>query len=470
MFNRDMQYRCDIIRGKAQKELDNLLPAYSAIVAELCPTEKEYFYAEFENRLSQFFYGNDFKNLSNASKKTVRNHMTEIAGKLFGLYYINNGNIYESESSIKLRGDSDQPAFFKNLCLNFQFPNGMQKINTVIQRIRDKIKFKPFHFIIKLLFLAEKSKVLLNKDDVGYYVLNSKQVLQGLVEPNEVLDAILKNRDLNIFKKVPGGSKNTQHIREQLNLLALANMMFVDEQHVTLNSAEDRLIKLFIDELDKPLRFDIYKYDLSSKEEQRIMYSDWSEYYAKIAAVNYEILSTAIQAMHQPKILKPENKFESAEQKKAFKAELGDAGEKYVYELEKKRVAETHPKLKNKVVLLGRIKGLGYDISSVEAGENRNKPEFCRFIEVKSTKRVTEPDKSNKSKTDCINLTRKEWIAAQQYGDAYNIYRVYFTRNSTVVWKINNPYAKAEKKQITIIETNYAIIFNPDNIDQEYRP
>ena len=45
--------------------------------------------------------------------------------------------------------------------------------------------------------------------------------------------------------------------------------------------------------------------------------------------------------------------------------------------------------MKNKVLLLGKQRGLGYDISSVEANENREEPEFARFVEVKSTKRVT---------------------------------------------------------------------------------
>jgi len=39
VFNPDIQYRCTIIRGKAQKELDNLLPAYANIVSEICLTK-----------------------------------------------------------------------------------------------------------------------------------------------------------------------------------------------------------------------------------------------------------------------------------------------------------------------------------------------------------------------------------------------------------------------------------------------
>ena len=121
MFNPDIQYRCTIIRGKAQKELDNLLLAYATIVAEICPCTKEVFDQEFNERLSQIIYNNDFENLGENNKKTIRNHITEVAGKLFGLFYFDEQYVYESPSNERLLIDNDQPAFFKNLCLNFQF-------------------------------------------------------------------------------------------------------------------------------------------------------------------------------------------------------------------------------------------------------------------------------------------------------------------------------------------------------------
>ena len=59
------------------------------------------------------------------------------------MYFEMDGIIYISERTNKFLDDNDQPAFFKNLCLNFQFPNGTQKIQTVEERINDGIKFKP---------------------------------------------------------------------------------------------------------------------------------------------------------------------------------------------------------------------------------------------------------------------------------------------------------------------------------------
>jgi hypothetical protein len=246
MFNPDIQYRCTIIRGKAQKELDNLLPAYANIIVEICPCTKEDFDIRFNDELSKIIYQSTFDKLNDKKKKTIRNHITEIAGKLFGLYYLNSGFIYDTESNKKLLEDNDQPAFFKNLCLNFQFPNGTQKIQTIIERIENNIKFKPFHFVLALVSLAKQKNTILTKDEIGYYVLNSKQVLQGLINIEEVLKEILKDRSNNTSKKLKVTSFNTQHIREQLNLLELANLILIEENLIILNQAEIKTIDFFI--------------------------------------------------------------------------------------------------------------------------------------------------------------------------------------------------------------------------------
>lgn len=463
MFNPDIQYRCTIIRGKAQKELDNLLPAYATIVAEICPCSKEVFDQEFNDRLSQIIYNDDFENLGENNQKTIRNHITEVAGKLFGLYYFDEHYVYESPSNEKLLNDNDQPAFFKNLCLNFQFPNGTQKIQTIEERINDGIKFKPFHFVLALLFLAQNNGIILTKDEIGYYVLNAKQVLQGTVSAQEVLGIILNDRAENTVKKLEAGSFHTQHIREQLNLLALANLIIIDGNNLIINKAEKEIIDVFISELAKPLQFDIFKYDLNNDDEKKRMYSDWSAYFGKIAVQNPEILSTSIEALQREEIEKPK-----VPQKGTDQTILGDEGEDFVFDLEKKRVNATHPRLVNKVLLLGKQRGLGYDISSVEADENREEPEFARFVEVKSTKRITEPDLDDNSWTDTFNLTRKEWIAAKQYRSAYNIYRVYFTPNAAIVRKINDPFGKNDSGIITVLPTLYRMDFGSESIDKQY--
>lgn len=463
MFNPEIQYRCTIIRGKAQKELDNLLPAYANIVGEICPCTKSEFNFEFNNQLSKIIYGSNYNELEENNQKTIRNHITEIAGKLFGLYYSDEQYVYESPSNAKLLTDNDQPAFFKNLCLNFQFPNGTQKIQTIEERLKDHIKFKPFHFILSLLSYAEKRGAILTKDEIAYYVLNAKQVLQGVVSVDKVLEVILRDRASNRIYKLESGSFHNQHIREQFNLLALANLILIEDKVLRLNNAEDRIIDIFIKELSKPLQFDILRYDLNNENEKTQMYYDWSVYFGKIAISEPEILSTSVKALQRVEIEKTQ-----AVQKGNAQTILGDEGEYFVFNLEKTRVNTSHPRLVNKVLLLGKQRGLGYDISSIEANENHKDPEFARFIEVKSTKRITEPDLNDNSWIDTINLTRKEWIAAKQYREAYNIYRVYFTPNATIVRKINNPYDKNENEIISVLPTIYRMDFGANSIDKQY--
>ncbi len=195
------------------------------------------------------------------------------------------------------------------------------------------------------------------------------------------------------------------------------------------------------------------------------MYEDWSKYFGKVNVSDYNLLSTSIEALQQNE----EDEVPKKDKKKGIDHTiLGDEGEEYVYNIEKERVSAFNPRLTNKVIMLGKQRGIGYDISSVEANENIKDPEFARFIEVKSTKRTTVPSLDDKGWVDTINLTRKEWVAAKQYKTAYNIYRVYFTPNETIIRKINNPFDKNEKGIISVLPTMYRMDFFSKSIDKQY--
>ena len=216
MYNHEKQYRCTIIRGKSQKEMDDLLPAYAKVIAEICPCVAEEFPELFNNAFKQFLPELD------RIKKTLDNHRTEISGKLFGLYYFaEDGMVYASERTLKFLEDNDQPALFKDICFKMQFPNGTQKSQTLLERVADGIKIRPNAFILKLLTIAKTAKVDVTKKDIGYYVLNSLDVLQGNASPYEVLEAISEDKKHGIERNivVPGkaNSYNYQHINEQLN-------------------------------------------------------------------------------------------------------------------------------------------------------------------------------------------------------------------------------------------------------------
>ena len=77
-YDSERQFRATIIRGKAKSDLDNLLPAYANIIFEICPCAAENFIIGFNDKMGKF--------LCESTKKTLDNHRTEIAGKLFGMY------------------------------------------------------------------------------------------------------------------------------------------------------------------------------------------------------------------------------------------------------------------------------------------------------------------------------------------------------------------------------------------------
>lgn len=466
MYNPENQYRCTIIRGKSQTEMEDLLPLYANIVHKYCPcTETTFRLSAYSDLSYALFHVRSFNELSGNNQKTVKNHFTEIMGVLLGLFYpkydadTDETYIYESESCRFLIGNSDYPTFFKNLCLNFQFPNGEKKATAVKEEIELGIRLKPFCFVIKLLYIAQNNKQILSKQEIGYYALNNLDVLKGGVDAQEVYDRIMSDRKNGIKRSKLSGSNEWQHIKEQFNLLELANLIEHDNERVWLNHEEANAIALFIKDLWRPY-FDVTAFNLSTIDGRKLLIQDWKEYNGRF---NVELLST------ETAVLPIHKREELTSGKTAIKSttDLGDEGEAFVFKLEQERVRSFRERLVNKVLLLGKTKGLGYDISSIEANENPENPEFARYIEVKTTKRTTRPS-FNQTWVDSLNITRKEWIAAQQFGAAYNIYRVYFTKNEVYVVRIHNPFALSQGGKIEVVPTIYQMDFGSDVIQQRF--
>ena len=150
-FNPDLQYRCTIIRGKSISRMDDYLPIYAEILNEICPIPAKQFDETFDKKLSRYIKDDD---------KTIRNHRTENADKLLGMYFEKDGIIYISERTKKFLEDNDQPAFFKSVCYKFQQPNGSQKIQTTTrEKIENGISFKNSHFFCAINISAAKISI-----------------------------------------------------------------------------------------------------------------------------------------------------------------------------------------------------------------------------------------------------------------------------------------------------------------------
>ena len=294
-------------------------------------------------------------------------------------------------------------------------------------------------------------------------MLNSLDVLQGVAIPEEVVDAIKKDREaggsLKIEVEGKASSYNYQHINEQINYLELANLVYTNTLgEIWINHNEQATINLFAEQWNKKPLFDVYSYDLETLEGRKKFELDWTYYFGQLSDKSSEFITTASALGSIPE----------QQIKKTYGGqttiEIGDEGETYVFEYEKNRVANFNIRLVNRVLSLGKTKGLGYDIQSVVA-EPGDKSDFAKYIEVKSTKRVTEPNITDAIWTDTLNITRNEWIAAQQHGEFYCIYRVYFIRGRILMYVLNNINQKYMDKKIDVVPMIYRINFGKDAVD-----
>jgi len=467
MYDHSKQFRCTIIRGKSQSEMDDLLPAYAKVISEICPCQTTDFPEKFNDEFQRFLPE------SKRVKKTLDNHRTEISGKLFGMYYkANDGNVYASQRTLKYLEDNDQPAFFKDICYKMQFPNGMDKLDTLMQKVDRNICIRQNSYIIKLLTLAEKNKISISIKDIGYYVLNSLDVLQLNATPEEVIDQIIKDRKNNIIREIVAYDENgnrkassytMQHIKEQLNYLELANLIRQYDGYVMLNKKESATIEIFAKHYNDNPIFNVYLYDLSTVDKRKEFQAEW-DYYFSTLSNEAENFSTDISSLISEEVPAKEKTKEDSNEGGKNLVQFGDAGESIVYEYEKHRVAKYNKRLTNKVIAFGKTKGVGFDIQSIVAKKGPT-AEFCKYIEVKSTKRFTSPDPQNSLWIDTLNITRNEWVAAQQHKEYYSIYRVYFTKDGIKMFILDNIYKKEQENKITVIPVNYRCEFSNDSID-----
>ena len=295
MYDHTKQYRCEIIRGKSISQIDYLLPAYASVLNSICPCSHRDFETLFNDGFAEYLP------VAERKKKTFDNHRTEVSGKLFGMYYYaNDGKVYISQRTRKYLKDNNISAFFKDMCYKMQFPNGMQKTKpTVVGKVKDGVRLRPNAFVLKVLLVAEEEGLEITQKAIAYYVLNSLDVLQGKATPYEVLEAIRNDQRDGIIRLISCKDKNGeekaysyryQHIREQLNYLELADLIWFSEcsfdrqdKRVNIKMANIATVELFASEWNIPPAFDVYSYDLSDADVRKEFQFDWDLYYSELS-------------------------------------------------------------------------------------------------------------------------------------------------------------------------------------------
>ena len=449
------QYRCDIVRSRSIRLTDDLVPAYANIINGLCPCSEIDFIKGFNTQLKAYL----LKLGSAVDTKALNNHRTETAKTLFGMYYIDGrGMVQASERTRQYLIDRDQPAFFKDICYKLQFPNGMTKPQTVLKRYADGISVFPCRFLIEVMQRAENKGILLTIQDIGYYVLNSKDALSGKSSPSEVANCILKERKRKISRSIDSGSFNWQHITGIITYLEYANLIIKskgrnkDSTTVRLNNLESSAINIFVSNRKKPLEFKIKNYieskDGSVKLSKKFQ-SDWDKYNSELSD-KYGEFYTSPAALGISTVTVP------AKPAVSYTAAIGAAGEKYVFDYEVDRVSKINAGYGSLVKDRTNERGIGFDIESVCAkGAN---PSDKIYIEVKTTSRVTPP--SATSSQDMVNMTHNEWEAACKYLDKFYLYRVYLVKGKVLLYIIERLKEKSDLKLIDIVAPSYQVKFD----------
>ena len=444
------QFRCAIIRGKAQAELDNLLPYYASIISEICPTSKENF-DEFFNQKLATLLGEE------TTKKTLDNHRTEIAGKLFGMYYIDAEKVVHiSERTLKLSEDNDQPAFFKDLCLKMQFPSGMNANYTVFDQIDHQINIRQLCFLIAVLKLCNDLEIFLNVKQIGYYVLNSKSVLTRQATPEEVVTQIQIDLASDIYREIPNPNNKAssylyQHIKEQLTILQLANIITLSSTFYLINLNEIEFIDFMANLAITPPIFDFYSFEnLDQTENYKALQVEWDFFISRISDIRPELLNSNVSEILTSGLSHIPNIDQSITRNFANTKDLGDAGEAFVFEYEKNLLKPYS--LEHKVQNKAHLRGIGFDIESFSYEDTLEK-----YIEVKATRRTT-PMPENFAE-DIINVTKNEWIAAEQHQDKFYVYRVIFHNSGVQLFRIQNPFKHYSDGTISAIPLTYRLSF-----------
>lgn len=430
-MNKEKYFRCAfIVRGRGQDKIDELLPVWASIVSK----HNTLIEAEFNRRVDVELV----RLAGGVTEKTAANYRTETLGKILGLYYTTtDGKVFASKRAERLLATGDQFQFFKDLVCKMQVPSGISKNAKTF--IENKICFMPAAFILLCLKEAETTGLgFLLKQEVFWYILSNVDVLRGQLTPKEIVKEIKAGREKWKYKKYLEGSKETQHANEMINLLKYANLIKITGKNgaISLNNNEKEDSYKIIKYAEPGLGFQSYDYTLCNPGDFKKFEQDWEKYFSLPCFSDIKTFQTNLERNFGKVEIEPFDDDEDAG--KTFDVstkEIGDTGERYVFNCERKIVRSKLPQEYRRVHLLSYIKGIGFDVQSVRVDNGPEKDDYI-YIEVKTTPRATKPI----NLCHLASLTENEYKAARQHGDNYFVYKVYLTPEGTFVFKLQNPF------------------------------
>lgn len=444
-------FRLHFERSRFNRRLEDMLLVLASKIINLGMLEKE----QFDDLLEKIIRESSLKKLT---EKTIRNQRTEMI-RLFGLVKYVDGLAVPGNRLILLAQSQDTPRFFKSFCKQFQFPGGFLKPDKISSMVIAGVKFKPAQYILRLMMVAESKygEFGINAAEAAHFIFNDKRVTVEKEEPLNVIERIREIRNKGI--KTDGTSDVIRYARDFLNYMVEANLMFEFKGIYTINNREKRAIhsilrdKEFFDEYSRVIKKD----GTWDKDEFKDVDLKWAEWFAdEIEDKNLETPTAALvkdDANYPEQWKKIREILEQKDSKTRGGAlkEIGDEGEKIVYEYEKEIVGITRKDLKHLVMLVSGKTSLGYDIISVQANEGRRK----KYIEVKTTKKNYEPEVEIP-----FTISINEWSVAEQHRDDYFIYRVIITKQGVSIFSIQNPVLQDKEGNLMAEPIGFKVVYS----------
>ena len=444
-------FRLHHIRPRFKNDIERILLMVSSAVAEMPIQQKEQFDKSL-NKIIKGFPGNVVR-----TDKTINNWRTEISA-LFSLILYNLDNETEGPSEIakRMAKNQDLVEFFKLFCYSFQYPGGHLKSQETKKLIERGIKFKPAHYILKLLYQANKGVETpfgINKAEVTHCIFNDTRVTVENKDVKETIDLIKSNREQGFDYDWKGDV--IRYAGDIMDYLYYANLLKKHGANYYLNPVEMGAIITFV---EKDPWFNLYDkfYGKSvTNEELREAQNKWFYYVSNLSVkANFETDVLAFMGIDKNNYLEIEKKataiaiteFKNKITDKILKTkEIGDAGENLAIGHECMRLKNGgREDLIGKVVYLPNYLKMGYDIRSFELDSD------LRLIEVKTT--ISNTDIDFKS----FHMTENEWNIASSMGEKNYVYRMVISRSSVKLFIIRNPVNKYKSGILDVTLSNGA--------------
>jgi len=444
-------YRIHHIRPRFKNDVENVLVFMATQLVKIPQTKREEFIKE-ANKAIWLYPGNATKGL-----KTINNWRTEISS-LFGLIEFDSelDEYWPSAMSHNLAEKQDLVEFFKYFLYYFQYPGGHLKPHEVCNYISAGVKFKPTKYILRLLSEAEdrtKQSFGITKAELTHCVFNDLRVTRDERPLDEVIGLILANRKQKIGYDWTGDV--IRYAGDILDYMVVADLLTFQGNYYYLNKAENESIYAF---LDSDVYFHRYDYlygkpELTSRD-VNVFQDDWFHYVNQLEKIDvfrtdvFNYLGIDKSKYAELKVGVLEDFYKLAETKEGVSAkEVGDLGEYLIHGHECKRLANAgKEKLIHLVVRIPSEFALGYDIQSLEEDETK------RYVEVKTT------ISSKQLNFNTFHMTTNEWMAAESLDGRYYVYRLMVSKESVLLFMIQDPVKKYKSALLKMVPRDGADI------------